>query len=70
MYIALISQWPAQDIFFWVRSNFIVLVKGKMFGIAPDRHTWMLELSYEPFVNVFPMCVEYCAVAGPLRHYQ
>jgi hypothetical protein len=36
---------PAQDIFFWVRSNFIVLVKGKMFGIAPDRHMWMLEIS-------------------------
>jgi hypothetical protein len=42
---------PAQDIFFGVRSNFIVLVKGKMFGIAPDRRTWMRELSCELFVN-------------------
>jgi hypothetical protein len=70
MYIALTSKWPAQDIFFWVRSNVIVVVKGKMFGITPDRHTWMLELSHEPFVNVFSMNVEYCAVAGPLRYDQ
>jgi hypothetical protein len=53
-----------------IRSNFIVLVKGKMFGITPDRHTWMLELSYELFVNGFPMYVEFCAVARPLRYYQ
>jgi hypothetical protein len=25
-----------------------------MFGIAPDRHTWMLELSYKLFVNGSP----------------
>ena len=39
-------QWLAREIFFGVRSNVIVLVKGKMFGIFPDRHTWMLELSW------------------------
>ena len=59
-----------QNIFLGVKSNIIVLVKSKMFGISPDRHTWMLELSYKPFVNGSPMYAEYRAVAGPLRHYQ
>jgi hypothetical protein len=56
--------------FFGVRSNLIVLVKGKMFGATPDRHTWMLAISYEPFVNGSPIYAEYCAVANLLRHYQ
>ena len=61
--------WPRTS-FLGSRSNFIVLVRGKMFGITPDRHTWMLELSYGPFVNGSSMYAEFCAVAGPLRHYQ
>jgi hypothetical protein len=48
----------------------MVLVKGNMFGITPDRHTWVLGLSWEPFVDGSPMCVEYCAVARPLKHCQ
>jgi hypothetical protein len=65
-------KWLAKDIFFGVRSNVIVLVKGKMFGISPDRHTWMLELSSELFVNGSPMYVppRRDAVAGHIRHYQ
>ena len=53
-FLTLIAR-PAQDIFLGVRSNVIVPVKGKMFGISPDRHTWMLDLSSELFVNGFPM---------------
>jgi hypothetical protein len=51
-------KWLAKDIFFGVRSNVIVLVKGKMFGISPDRHTWILELSSELFVSGSPMYAE------------
>ena len=51
MFTLVAMQWQAQDIFLGVRSNFIVLVKSKKFVISRNRHTWLLELSYEPFVN-------------------
>jgi hypothetical protein len=50
-----LMKWLAKDIFWGVRSNVIVLVKGNMFGISPDRHTWILELSSELFVSGSPM---------------